>query len=172
MPGKYWNESKKRCCGKSNLRRLAGNFQRQSLPLSPPPPELSLGQVELSAEELSLAQLEPSGEELLPPNQESRFRLSPLELATGPRLKSSLAELSRQKRLAFAERMIGSSVLVLFEGGHSEGLRLGTTAHYLKVGVPVETDLTNQVHRVRITGASDRWAVGQLLGAETEGTRS
>jgi len=95
MPGKYWNESKKRCCGKSNPRRLAGNFQRQSLPLSPPPPELSLEQVELSLEELSLAHLEPSGEELLPPNQESKFRLSPLELTTGLKLKSSLPALSR-----------------------------------------------------------------------------
>jgi threonylcarbamoyladenosine tRNA methylthiotransferase MtaB len=83
-----------------------------------------------------------------------------------------LAELSRQKRLAFAERAIGSSVAVLFEGGRTEGLRLGTTVQYLKVAVAVEADLTNQVRTVCITGASDRWAVGQLLGTEAGGARS
>jgi len=84
----------------------------------------------------------------------------------------TLAELSRQKRLAFAERWIGASVSVLFEGGRSDGLRLGTTAHYLKVGVPSDADLVNQMHQVRITGASDRWAVGQLVANAMEGTPS
>jgi threonylcarbamoyladenosine tRNA methylthiotransferase MtaB len=88
------------------------------------------------------------------------------------RRAQTLAELSRQKRLAFAEHSIGRSVFVLFEGGQTEGLRLGTTAQYLKVGVRTEADLANQVHEVRITGASDRWAVGQLLPSEAEGTRS
>jgi len=84
----------------------------------------------------------------------------------------TLAELSRQKRLAFAERWIGASVSVLFEGGRSDGLRLGTTTHYLKVGVPSDADLVNQMHQVRITGASDRWAVGQLVANAMEGTPS
>jgi threonylcarbamoyladenosine tRNA methylthiotransferase MtaB len=83
-----------------------------------------------------------------------------------------LAELSREKRLAFAERWIGSPVSVLFEGGQTEGLRLGTTAHFLKVGVACETELVNQIHEVRITGASDRWAVGRLVARDKEGTRS
>jgi threonylcarbamoyladenosine tRNA methylthiotransferase MtaB len=82
-----------------------------------------------------------------------------------------LAELSREKRLAFGERWIGTSVSVLFEEGVIDGLRFGTTAHFLKVGVAARGDLTKQVHDVRITGASDRWAVGQLLGLK-EGTPS
>lgn len=86
------------------------------------------------------------------------------------RRAQTLAELSRQKRLAFAERWIGSTVAVLFESGWTEGLRLGTTEHYLKVGVPVEANLHNQLHPVRITGASDRWAVGQLVASKTGGT--
>jgi len=73
-----------------------------------------------------------------------------------------LAELSRLKRLTFAERHIGSTVAVLFESGEMDGFRLGVTANFLKVGVPSKTDLTNHLTEVRITGASDRWAVGQL----------
>jgi threonylcarbamoyladenosine tRNA methylthiotransferase MtaB len=88
------------------------------------------------------------------------------------RRAQTLAELSREKRLAFAERWIGTSVSVLFEGGETDGLRLGTTAHFLKVGVAAQADLTNQIHEVRITGATDRWAVGQLVLEDMEGTPS
>jgi len=84
----------------------------------------------------------------------------------------TLAQLSRQKRLAFAERWIGSSVSVLFEEGQTEGLRLGTTPHFLKVGVASESALVNQTHEVTITGASDRWAFGRLMMKEMEGTLS
>jgi threonylcarbamoyladenosine tRNA methylthiotransferase MtaB len=75
----------------------------------------------------------------------------------------TLADLSRDKRFAFAERWIGSSVAVLFESGTTEGLRLGTTRHFLRVAVSSETQLANQIHPVIITGASDRWAVGHIL---------
>ena len=74
----------------------------------------------------------------------------------------TLADLSRDKRFAFAERWIGSSVAVLFESGTTEGLRLGTTRHFLRVAVSSETPLANQIHPVIITGASDRWAVGHI----------
>jgi threonylcarbamoyladenosine tRNA methylthiotransferase MtaB len=91
----------------------------------------------------------------------------PAEVAR--RRARALAELSREKRLAFAERSIGSSVSVLFESGRTEGLQLGTTAHFLKVGIVCEAELTNQVHDVTIIGASDRWAVGQLIATGKEG---
>jgi tRNA A37 methylthiotransferase MiaB len=73
-----------------------------------------------------------------------------------------LAELSRHKRLAFAERYIGTTVSVLFESGVMDGLRLGVTANFLKVGVPSNIDLTNDMREVRIIGTTDRWALGQL----------
>jgi threonylcarbamoyladenosine tRNA methylthiotransferase MtaB len=73
-----------------------------------------------------------------------------------------LTELSRLKRLAFAERYIGSTVDVLFESGTVDGLNLGVTANFLKVGVPSAGDWTNQVKQVTVTGVSDRWAVGTL----------
>ncbi|TKB68419.1 MAG: MiaB/RimO family radical SAM methylthiotransferase [Nitrospira sp.] len=74
-----------------------------------------------------------------------------------------LAALSRLKRLAFAERHIGSTVPVLFESGVQDGFRLGVTENFLKVGVSSTIDLTNDLKEVRIIGASDRWAVGQLM---------
>jgi threonylcarbamoyladenosine tRNA methylthiotransferase MtaB len=73
-----------------------------------------------------------------------------------------LAELSRLKRLAFAEQYIGSIVPVLFESGEMDGFRLGVTANFLKVGIPSTFDFTNQLKEVQIIGTSDRWAVGQL----------
>ena len=73
-----------------------------------------------------------------------------------------LAKLSRVKRLAFAERYIGSTVSVLFESGAIDGFRSGVTANFLKVGVSSNIDLTNHLKDVRIIGASDRWALGQL----------
>jgi threonylcarbamoyladenosine tRNA methylthiotransferase MtaB len=73
-----------------------------------------------------------------------------------------ISGLSRLKRLAFAEQHIGSTLPVLFESGETDGLRVGTTAHFLRVAVPSDVDLTNQLRHVLITGASDRWAVGQL----------
>ena len=88
------------------------------------------------------------------------------------RRAQTLAEFSRQKRLAFAERWIGASVSVLFEQGQVEGLRHGITPHYLKVAVPSDAELANQVHPVRITGVSDRWAVAQLLAHEMKGAAS
>jgi threonylcarbamoyladenosine tRNA methylthiotransferase MtaB len=73
-----------------------------------------------------------------------------------------LAELSRVKHLAFAERYVGSTVSVLFESGELDGYRMGMTPNFLKVGVPSSIDLANRLKEVRIIGTSDRWALGQL----------
>jgi threonylcarbamoyladenosine tRNA methylthiotransferase MtaB len=73
-----------------------------------------------------------------------------------------LADLSRLKRLAFAERYIGSTLSVLFESGMVDGFKLGVAANFLKVAVSSEIDLTNHLKEVRIIGTSDRWALGQL----------
>jgi threonylcarbamoyladenosine tRNA methylthiotransferase MtaB len=73
-----------------------------------------------------------------------------------------LADLSRLKRLAFAERYIGSTQSVLFESGVADGYQLGVTANFLRVGIPSHIDLANHLREVQIIGTSDRWAVGQL----------
>jgi len=71
-----------------------------------------------------------------------------------------LTGLSQAKRLAFHDRHIGTTIPVLFEAGHHDGFAVGTTANFLKVAVPSQNELTNQVHSITITAASERWAVG------------
>lgn len=73
-----------------------------------------------------------------------------------------LTSLSQAKRLTFHDKHIGTTIPVLFEAGHHDGYAVGTTAHFLKVAIPSQADLTNQVHPVTITAASDRWAIGYL----------
>lgn len=77
-----------------------------------------------------------------------------------------LSDLSRVKRMAFAERFIGSTVPVLFESGETDGLKLGTTPNFLRVGVSSNGELTNQIRSVRVSAASDRWAVGYIPSAD------
>ena len=73
-----------------------------------------------------------------------------------------LTSLSQAKRLAAHDRYIGTTVRVLFEAGRHDGFVVGTTANFLRVAVPAQSELTNQVHPVAITAASERWAVGHL----------
>lgn len=71
-----------------------------------------------------------------------------------------LTDLSHAKRLAFHNRHIGTTIPILFEAGHHDGFAVGTAANFLKVAVPSQTELTNQIHSITITAASERWAVG------------
>lgn len=75
---------------------------------------------------------------------------------------AELTALSQAKRLAFHNRHIGMTIPVLFEAGYHDGYSAGTAANFLKVAVLSGTALTNQVHPVTITAASERWAVGHL----------
>jgi len=84
--------------------------------------------------------------------------------AVAQRRAKALSDVSRAKKLAFAERWIGTTMPVLFESGMTDGLCLGTTPNFLRVGVPSSVELAQEVRTVRITGASDRWAVGRLAG--------
>jgi threonylcarbamoyladenosine tRNA methylthiotransferase MtaB len=94
-----------------------------------------------------------------------------IPIETARRRARTLTDLSRQKRLTFAQRWVGTTVPVLFESGETDNLRLGTTAHFLKVGVHSPVDMTNQIHQVTITGASDSWAVGDLINNGQSGKR-
>ncbi len=75
----------------------------------------------------------------------------------------SLIDLSHGKRLTFAERHIGKTVSVLFESGDMESVRQGTTPNFLRVAVPVDAAGPHEARPVRIWGASDRWALGQVV---------
>jgi threonylcarbamoyladenosine tRNA methylthiotransferase MtaB len=71
-----------------------------------------------------------------------------------------LCALSRAKRLAFYHRHVGRTVSVLFETRNQSGLFTGLTDNYIRVGVPAEADLSNQLRPVRLTGAMDGLALG------------
>ena len=82
-----------------------------------------------------------------------------------------LTGLSQAKRLAAHNRYIGTTVGVLFESGHHDGFAVGTAANFLRVAVPSQLELTNQVYPVTITAASERWAVGHLAAQPPAPTR-
>lgn len=73
-----------------------------------------------------------------------------------------LTSLSQAKRLAVHDRHIGITIPVLFEAGYHNGFAIGTAANFLKVAVPSQSELTNQMHSVTITAAGERWAIGHL----------
>lgn len=84
----------------------------------------------------------------------------PVDPALVKRRTAVMTARSQAKRLAFHDRHIGTTVPVLFESGHQEGYGVGTTANFLKVAVLSNADMTNQLHKVTITAASERWAIG------------
>lgn len=87
---------------------------------------------------------------------------NPVGIAQLKKRTAILTSLSQTKRLVFHDKHIGTSIPVLFEAGHHDGFAVGTTANFLKVAVPSPIELTNQIHPVTITAASERWAIGHL----------
>jgi threonylcarbamoyladenosine tRNA methylthiotransferase MtaB len=71
-----------------------------------------------------------------------------------------LCNLSRAKRLNFYHRHVGQTVPVLFETRNQSDLYTGLTDNYIRVGVPAEEDLSNNLRTVRLTGAMDGLALG------------
>ncbi len=86
----------------------------------------------------------------------------PVDAALVKRRTALMTVRSQEKRRVFHNRHIGTTVPLLFESGQQEGYRVGTTANFLKVAVLSNVDMTNQVHEVTITAASERWTIGHL----------
>ena len=80
---------------------------------------------------------------------------------TGRRSRT-LAELSRNKSMAYCERHIGRTVKVLFEKGQQDGLRSGLTDTFMKVAVASDENLTGTLREVTIIGITDGLAYGRL----------
>ena len=89
---------------------------------------------------------------------------NPVNAAQMKKRTTILTGLSQAKRLAVHDKHIGTTIPVLFEAGRHDGFAVGTTSTFLKVAVPSRSELTNQLHAVTITAASERWAVGHLAG--------
>lgn len=77
-----------------------------------------------------------------------------------------LAELSRAKRLAFNQRHMGSTLPVLFEETSPDGLEVGLTGNYVRVGVRSPEPLTNSIRDVLVGGSMDGLALGRLAVRE------
>ncbi len=80
--------------------------------------------------------------------------------------RETLCALSRAKRLAFYHRHVGRTMSVLFEARNQSGLCTGLTDNYIRVGVPAESDLRNQLVPVRLTGAMDGLALSAVLALD------
>ena len=66
------------------------------------------------------------------------------------RRSQRLLELSDAKWEAFYRRYIGTEAEVLLERSRTEGVMHGFTANYIRVELPVEENLDNQIVRVRL----------------------
>jgi threonylcarbamoyladenosine tRNA methylthiotransferase MtaB len=75
----------------------------------------------------------------------------------------ALCSLSRGKRMNFYLRHVGQTVPVLFESRNQQGLFTGLTPNYMRVGVPTDEDLTNQIRSVQLHGAMDGLALGAVV---------
>ena len=63
---------------------------------------------------------------------------------------SRLEELSARLHRAFAEKFIGTEREVLFESTNHDGIMYGYTDNYLRVAVPFNADVVNEICRVRL----------------------
>jgi threonylcarbamoyladenosine tRNA methylthiotransferase MtaB len=77
--------------------------------------------------------------------------------------RDALAALSRSKRVSAYQRYVGRQVSVLFESRSPEDLWTGLTGNFMRIGVPSDGDLRNQIREVVITGVMDGLAVGSLI---------
>jgi len=77
-----------------------------------------------------------------------------------------LSKLSRLKRFGFYQRFIDRQVSVLFESRDTNGLWVGLTDHYVKVGIRSSVSLTNQIHPVVIVGVTDGLALGRIVDSD------
>ncbi len=77
-----------------------------------------------------------------------------------------VTQLSRTKRLQFYRRFLDQDCLVLFESPGNDGmLWTGVTDNFIRVGVAHSGSLANQIRSVRLTGATEHMALGQLMDA-------
>ncbi|HUH75559.1 MAG TPA: tRNA (N(6)-L-threonylcarbamoyladenosine(37)-C(2))-methylthiotransferase MtaB [Chitinophagales bacterium] len=74
---------------------------------------------------------------------------------------ATLTILSEKKRRAFYEKFIGQTMTILPEDEEKDGKMYGFTSNYLKVAIPYNEALVNQLVKISISGFSED---GLLLG--------
>ncbi|HXV63160.1 MAG TPA: tRNA (N(6)-L-threonylcarbamoyladenosine(37)-C(2))-methylthiotransferase MtaB [Vicinamibacteria bacterium] len=78
----------------------------------------------------------------------------------------ALRALSDDKRRAFGTRYVGREVEVLFEQKDENGLWVGLTDNYLRVGVVSDEPLKNELRRVVVRSASNDLALGSITAGQ------
>jgi threonylcarbamoyladenosine tRNA methylthiotransferase MtaB len=91
---------------------------------------------------------------------------NPVPPAVRSRRSEQLRILGQRKRTLFGEQHIGRTVSVLAESTVQEGMRFGFTDTFLRVGIPADAVVENQIVRAAITGAKDGYCVGKVIGTE------
>ena len=74
----------------------------------------------------------------------------------------ALTMLSRKKRKAFHERILGRTVPVLVENEGEDGTRFGFTDNYVKVGIPADSALGNAIVPVEILQTDGEVCTGRV----------
>jgi tRNA A37 methylthiotransferase MiaB len=70
--------------------------------------------------------------------------------------------LSRKKRKAFHERILGRTVPVLVENDGEDGIRFGFTDNYVKVGITADSAPGNTIVSVEILHTDDEVCTGRV----------
>jgi threonylcarbamoyladenosine tRNA methylthiotransferase MtaB len=78
------------------------------------------------------------------------------------RRSALLRSISERKRIEFGERFTGRELTVLFESS-DEGHWSGFTENYVRVTVPSEEKLGNQIRNVRLQKTAADFVMGELL---------
>ena len=78
---------------------------------------------------------------------------------------SRLEELSSRLHKAFAERFIGTERDVLFESTNHDGVMYGYTDNYLRVAVPYDARVINQICKVRLDSLDSNGDINATLMA-------
>ncbi|MDZ7693210.1 MAG: hypothetical protein U5K69_19170 [Balneolaceae bacterium] len=74
-----------------------------------------------------------------------------------------LRHLSKKKRFEFDTRFSGQTRPVLFEGANRDGVMLGWTDNYVRVGIPFDPQYENKILPVNLGARSkDRYLIGTL----------
>lgn len=87
-----------------------------------------------------------------------------------PRIRFKRSEmlrmLSRKKKQAFAQTMIGRSASVLMEGEVEDGLRFGFSENYVRIGVPADDADENAIVETEVTDVRDGFCVAHVRQQE------
>jgi threonylcarbamoyladenosine tRNA methylthiotransferase MtaB len=97
------------------------------------------------------------------PNTPAVVFENPVEPKVRFKRNEILRALGLKKRRVFHESMVGTIGTVLFEGDVEDSTRFGFTSNYVRVGVPAESAVENDLVKAEIIGVEDGRCVGRVV---------